>query len=97
MQIFDDSDAQYIAWLQENPGAYVLTRRRAKSDNYLVLHKATCGKIRNYTQMARPGGFTERSYIKVGSSSLEALHKYARTKGGRPDSSFSGKCRICSP
>ncbi len=57
----------------------------------------TCNKIRNYTQMARPGGFTGRGYIKVCSNDLESLHQYARNKGGRPDGSFSSKCRSCSP
>jgi hypothetical protein len=96
-KVFDGHDKLYKAWLQDHPAAYVLNRRRGNSDNYLVLHRASCGKIGNYTQMARPGGFTERSYIKICSDSLDALHVYARGKGGRPDGSFSSKCRLCSP
>ena len=96
-ETFDDGDAPYLAWLHEHPDGYVLTRRRGKSDNYLILHRATCGRIRTYTAMARPGGFTERAYIKVCSDSLAALQDYARGKGGRPDGTFSGKCRSCCP
>jgi len=96
-QIFDDADGPYLAWLQEHPEGYVLSRRRGSSDDYLVLHRVSCGKIRNYTLMARPGGFTERRYIKACSDSLSDLRGYARREGGRPDGSFSSKCRSCSP
>ena len=44
-----------------------------------------------------PEGFTGRSYIKICSTNLESLHAYARSRGGRPDGSFSSKCRSCSP
>ena len=97
MKVFDDRDAPYLEWLHQHSDGYVLNRRRVSSDSYLVLHRAGCGKIRNYTKMAQPEGFTGRSYVKVCSDSLELLHEYARTKGGRPDGSFSGKCRSCSP
>ncbi|MDR7132830.1 hypothetical protein J2X06_000014 [Lysobacter niastensis] len=96
-EVFDDTDAPYLAWLQEHPGGYVLNRRRVGSRNYLVLHRATCYKIRTYTRMAQPEGFTGRDYVKVCSPSIDELHAYARTKGGRTDGSFSGKCRTCSP
>lgn len=56
-----------------------------------------CNKIRTYTQMAQPDGFTARSYVKVCSSTIDSLREYARTKGERPDGSFSAKCRTCSP
>lgn len=97
MKVFDKDDTPYITWLQKHPDGYVLNRRRGMSNNYLVLHRATCGKIHGYTQMARPGGFTERGYIKICSINLDSLYEYARIKGGRPDGSFSGKCRTCSP
>lgn len=82
MEVFDDRDAPYLDWLQSHPDGYVLNRRRGSSDNYLVLHRSACNKIRNYTQMARPGGFTGRGYIKVCSNDIESLHQYARNKGG---------------
>ena len=97
MQVFDDRDAPYLEWLHQHPDGYVLNRRRGISDNYLVLHLAVCGKIRNYTQMARPGCFTGRGYIKVCSTKLESLYQYARTNGRRPDGSFSRKCGSCNP
>ena len=76
MKVFDDRDAPYLEWLHQHPNDYVLNRRRGSSDNYLVLHLAVCGMIRNYTQMARSDGFTGRGYIKVCSTKLESLHQY---------------------
>lgn len=97
MEVFDDRDAPYLSWLHEHPGGFVLNRRRGKSDGYLVLHRAGCGKIQSYNIMARPGGFTGRAYIKICADTVAELQQYARSKGGRPDGTFSGHCRICNP
>jgi hypothetical protein len=97
MEVFDDRDEPYLKWLDEHPEGYVLKRRRGKSDSYLVLHSAACRKIRDYNDMAKPDGFTGRSYIKVCAESIDELRRYAMTKGGRPDGSFSGKCSTCNP
>lgn len=97
VEVFDGGDGPYLAWVQQHPQGFVLNRRRGTSRNYLVLHRSACAKIRTYTQMARPEGFTGRSYIKVCAPTVEALQVYARGKGGRPDGSFSAKCRACSP
>lgn len=93
---FDGNDKPYLAWLVVNPNGYVINRRRGKSKTYAVLHRATCRLIRTYNEMARPGGFTERKYIKACSTSIEPLKVYAR-KMGRHDGSFSGKCKLCNP
>lgn len=93
---FDGNDKSYLSWLLANPKGYVINRRRGKSDTYAVLHRATCRMIRAYTEMARSGGFTERKYIKACSPNIEPLKSYVR-KMGRPDSSFSGKCKLCNP
>lgn len=97
MEVFEDRDGPYLAWLREHPNGFVLNRQRGKSDSYLVLHRAGCRKIQDYNSMARPGGFTARGYIKVCAGTVAELRQYARGKGGRPDGSFSGKCRACSP
>jgi hypothetical protein len=96
MKEFDGNDAQYQIWLRQHHEGFVLNRLRGKSDSYLVLHRATCPTISTYNKMARPGGFTERKYIKVCATSIEPLKAYARTIG-RSDGSFSGKCSRCNP
>ena len=96
VKIFDCSDTQYQSWLREHLDGFVLNRRRGKSDSYLVLHRASCSIISTYNKMAKLGGFTERTYIKVCATSIKPLKEYARTIG-RSDSSFSGKCSRCNP
>ncbi len=95
--IFDYSDTAYLDWLHSHPEGYVLNRLRGSSSQYLVLHRATCDKIKKYTKMAKPGGFTERSYIKVCALHVDDLRAYARYKAGRLDGSFSAVCPICKP
>jgi hypothetical protein len=96
-KVFDGGDECYLNWLREHPDGYVLNRCRCKSEGYLVLHRSKCRKIQDYNNMARPGGFTGRSYIKICAKTIADLQEYARAKGGRPDGSFSGKCRTYNP
>ncbi len=97
IQIFDDSDTVYLDWLHSHQEGYVLNRRRGSSSQYIVLHRATCDRIQKYTKMAKPGGFTERDYIKVCAIRVDDLHDYVKSKGGRPDGSFSKECPVCKP
>lgn len=82
-QDFDNDAGLYLAWLREHPDGYMLNRRRGKSDNYLVLHRAGCQRVQDYNAMARPGGFTARGYIKVCSDSLAELQQW-RSFGQQP-------------
>jgi hypothetical protein len=94
-------DTKYLEWLADHPDGYVLNRRKGKSDGYFVLHRADCPLIGTYTLKARPrGGFTERGYIKICADSEAALQAYiredyVRDEDGRPNGTFSGKCRRC--
>jgi len=96
--IFDKDEDAYLAWIHQHPEGFVLNRRRGGlSKNYLMLHTPGCALISTYTQMAQPGGFTTRKYIKVCSQSLADLRSYVRAECGRIDKSFTGKCKKCSP
>ncbi len=97
MEVFDNKDSEYLDWLNAHPNGYVLNRYRCKSDGYLILHKSNCDKIRGYNQMAQPGGFTSRSYIKVCSDTISDLEGYVRTKTGRSDGTFTRRCSKCGP
>ncbi len=44
----------------------------------------------------RPGGFTERDYVKVCSDSIADLGAWVRLHG-RPSGSFSKLCPRCNP
>jgi serine/threonine protein kinase len=92
---FIGNDRAYLQWLSQNPAGYVVNTHRSVNPNYMVLHKATCGMIKS-TQGIPPGGFTERSYIKICSGSIEGLRVWTR-QHGRPDGSFSKSCTACKP
>lgn len=93
---FSDGDEVYQDWLEATPDGYLLNMRRDKNPAYMVLHRATCKRISQYNQMAKPGGYTERDYIKICSNDLSSLKDWTRANG-RPDGSFSKECGSCKP
>ena len=83
--LFEDDDAGYLRWISEHPNGYVVNMRRSVDPNYLVLHRASCFSINRYPNMDEdPGGFTERAYRKLCSTSLSALEDYLRRAIGDP-------------
>jgi len=94
--VFEGNDKAYLKWLKVNPSGFVVNMLRNQSPSYMILHRATCRIISTYTEMAKPGGFTERQYIKVCASSLMEAKLWVLTHG-RPDGSFSNICSRCNP
>lgn len=45
VRYFVGMEAEYRAWVKENPSGYVLNTHRVPSPNYLILHKADCQTI----------------------------------------------------
>ena len=63
---FKGNDLAYLAWLEENPDGFVLNSRARPDPDYLILHRARCFLVSRYPRMEmKPGGFTERDYMKV--------------------------------
>jgi hypothetical protein len=93
--VFDSDDNAYQAWLAANPNGYVINTRRDFEPSYMVLHRASCRTIREYTDMAGEGGFTERDYVKVCAESVSALREWVR-QHGRPEGTFSNECGFCT-
>ena len=93
--IFDDNDTAYQEWLRANPDGYVVNTTRSRTPSYMVLHRATCKSIGEYTAMAERGGFTERDYIKVCSLDSDDLRNWV-SEHGRPNRSFSRECTHCN-
>ena len=94
---FDGDDDDYQAWLKTNPNGFVINTSRRRQPTYMVLHRARCAHISEYTETARPeGGFTERGYIKICASTVDALRIWVKSNG-RPDGTFSNECGICIP
>lgn len=94
--IFDDNDCEYFRWLNLNKSGYVINTPRGHNPAYMLLHRASCHTISEYSGNAAQGGFTERDYIKICANDIESLRNWVRQKG-RPDGSFSSKCQLCNP
>jgi hypothetical protein len=73
--IFRGDDAGYLSWISEHPGGYVINAERNPRPSYLKLHRATCTWM---SGRGKPGAYTERSYIKICSTQLDALNRWAR-------------------
>jgi hypothetical protein len=93
---FKDDDKKYQAWAEAHPDGFVINTDRRINRKYLSLHKASCRRIRDCNRMARPGGYTERAYIKICSGDLEALRQWAQEHGS-PKEGFTQGCKICHP
>lgn len=94
---FLDDDRRYLAWVGQNAGGFVLnTRRLTPNPRYMFLHRADCRTINSLTGDAQPGGFTERTYRKVCATSKRELEEWVRSHG-RPDGTFSARCKVCGP
>ena len=89
IQIFQ-SDEEYRRWLEAHPNGFVLNTTRPENSNYMVLHRATCAYVSEPLHEKSPGGFTERSYLKVGSDDIESLRDWVATRG-RPDRNWLQK------
>jgi hypothetical protein len=88
---FKDDDIAYLRWLNMHPDGYVVNTTRNKSPDYMVLHRASCQSISQYSSIAKPGGFTERGYIKVCADQLNSLKSWVR-RSGCPNGTFSSEC-----
>ena len=91
--VFRNDERSYLKWLSDQPHGYVLTTSRSAPARYMSLHGATCKLISEYKNN-KPGAFTERSYIKICSTDLEALRTWVLSKGGR---GFTTVCSKCHP
>ena len=91
---FTDNDVEYLDWLATHQDGFVINSPRGFSPSYMVLHRASCGRISNYTKMARPGGFTERDYVKI--CAKQWMSSGAGYAHGRPDGSFTASA-LCKP
>lgn len=90
------NEAGYIAWLGAHPSGFVLHTERVRNPYYMILHRADCPLICAYSTRTRPGGFTERDFIKICASDVDDLRAWVKAHG-RPDGSFSSECATCRP
>lgn len=95
--LFENSDQDYLEWIDSHPRGYVVNSRAVFDPDYIVLHRSSCGSVRGYPAMdTDPGGFTERSYIKICADSVTELQSYLKTHT-RKSPPFSKRCALCKP
>ncbi|MES1993539.1 MAG: hypothetical protein V4457_08115 [Pseudomonadota bacterium] len=92
VMVFEPDDKKYLAWINEHQEGFVLTSSKSLYPPHTVIHSASCHKIKVLTGNAKPGGFTERGYIKVYATNVGALERWVREK--RTDAS-ARECSLC--
>lgn len=93
---FNKNEEGYLDWIKNNPGGFVINLRSDKSPKEMILHRASCRSITKLYRPAKPGGFTERDYIKVCAQDIQSLREWV-SKNGRQNGSFTIECSKCNP
>lgn len=91
-----NGEEQYQQWLTQHRDGFVLntTRSQGGRAKYMVLHRAVCRSISEYTNAKTPGCYTQGTYIKICALDIESLKTWA-TDNGRSDGSFSSEFPRC--
>lgn len=93
---FRHDDQGYLKWIAQNSEGYVLNLGVPPNRNYLMLHKATCGDIRNPSSLRGPAQFTGGKYAKLCALNHEAITNWV--KENVPGTiSFTHLCQRCGP
>ena len=72
--LFDNDENEYLKWVQANPGGFIANiDRTERMRQYPMVHLATHAALSS----PKIGNFTTGDYIKVCSTDLEALERFA--------------------
>src|SRR5262245_35570576 len=75
------ADIEYQLSRECHPDGYVVNTTRPESPRYMVLHRASCTYISEPLHESAPGGFTERTYRKIGAEDVESLRDWVAAHG----------------
>ncbi len=90
---FVKEDRAYLEWVEKCSNGYVINAKINPRPGYLVLHRASCSSISEYKGRRKPGGFTERKYIKVCANSIEELRAWLKENFGTGADFSRHRCR----
>ena len=90
---FEGDDTAYLGWVAANPEGYVVNVRKRLSDDYVVLHRASCGQV-SRPQLA--GAYTDRGFRKFCGRTCADVSQ-APVWCGRESGGFTKRCRLCRP
>lgn len=93
---FDNDEPGYLDWIRSNPAGYVLNLNRPPTQNYLVLHRASCRHIRVHLPGRGAAQFTGGKYAKLCAPDVEAIVAWVAEQVPGP-LSFTGLCKQCRP
>ena len=80
VEIFDNDEAGYLAWVAAHPDGYVANMDRSGHfPQYPVVHSAK----HKLVSSANIGNFTTGDYIKLCSANLDKLEEFSTDKYGR--------------
>lgn len=80
VELFDDDEVGYLAWIHSNPDGFVANVDRALAfPQYPMVHSARHGLIKS----PNIGGFTTGKYVKFCSTDFDALERYSMAQYGR--------------
>lgn len=81
VELFDNDEAGYLAWIEANPKGFVANVDRSLSfQQYPMVHAATHRAISS----PKIGNFTTGDYVKFCSTDLATLERHSKAKYGRP-------------
>jgi hypothetical protein len=84
---FQDKDAEYLAWCEANPEAFVVNTTRTYSPAYMKLHRASCWTV---TRLFGRGKRLTGEYVKLCAATRADLEAWAAQQGGELD-----PCGLC--
>jgi len=93
---FDNDDAAYLLWLQQNPNGFVINTNRSIGRGSAMLHAADCTHIRAVRNSDTVGGFTQRELIKFCAHDSSTLIQHYVTINKMPLVTLV-RCRSCAP
>ncbi len=104
-QVFDGKegkkDADYIRWLDQYSSGFVVNLERSTTPRNIILHKANCGTIRVVRRsrggIPKPGGFTERDYVKVCAETVSGTRDLLKRRLNSDQVEFLRRCQKCNP
>ena len=76
VEIFRGNDKKYLDWCIRNRNSHVLNSNNSLSPISTVIHRASCYKVTELKGKAKPGGFTQGSYFKVGAENPDSLREW---------------------
>ncbi len=74
---FFENDESYLKWLDSHQDGFVLNTNPSPTEDYLMLHKASCSQLKRNDKRQKTKTF---SYRKVCSDTVQSLQNWADEK-----------------